>query len=208
MSMTQLSPKDIGSLRDEASSLVGQQIIIDNLRVPGNEQVKSHVIDTKDRIAIAISQVELFPYLIPGTKYHDRFHYDEGAQIIREAHETFAFQGQGGSPSVSIVMPGHDNAITVIKRVITHLGDELSWNALLQELGLEPSQFKDFTEVADGILTTRSNARIHLEKVPELLEESDQRIEHPNASVKNLDSVVKLSRDRRQYLKLILPDLL
>lgn len=209
MAKLELSHQQIGQLRDQSAELVGKRVVIDGLRIPQQRGVEAVTLRTHGNVALAVSQVELFPYLVADTKYHQRFHFDEkNTPISRNPHETFVFQGQGGNPAVSIVLPDYEDAIAVIKRVMAHDGEELTWCAALQRLGLDVSQFKDFTDVADGILTTRRDARIRLQEIDGIADEANELKERPNPRVPNLDSITRLSRRKRESLRELLPELL
>ena len=209
MAKLELSHQQIGQLRDQSAELVGKRVVLDGLHIPRQKGVEAVTLRTQGNIALAVSQVELFPQLVEDTKYHQRFHYDEkSTPITRNPHETFVFQGQGGNPAVSIVLPEHEDAIAVIKRVIAHDGEELTWSAALQRLGLDVSQFKDFSDIADGILITRRDAHVQLVDIDGIADDDDEFRERPNPKVQNLDSVTRLSRRRRESLRELLPELL
>ncbi len=200
MSMkTTFSPQEITRLREEADGYVGKKVIIDNLKVPGiGEDVPDAILNTHDRVAAVVSEVELFPYLQEGTKYKKLF----GTR--REPGRIFAFPVQYGFPSVSVVLREQEDAIAVIKKLIDQDGNQLPWSAMLGQLGLDHRQFKNFTEIADGILTTRSNAQIRFEN---LIEDEDRSefiqteiTERPKKNVSNLDAAIRLSRETRTIL--------
>lgn len=137
-----------------------------------------------------------------GTKYKEKF------GRARDPQTTFAFQAQYGFPTVSVVLPGQEDAIAVVKKMITQDGRDLPWSAALEELGLDRRQFKNFAEVADGILITRNNAHIQFADV-ELEEELEYDVaEQPKDNVKNLNASLRLSRSTRSALREVLPNLL
>lgn len=209
MNLKTLSPAEIDTLRDCSAELVGKRVVINQLRVPGTGAVSDIALETRGKVALAVSQVELFPQLIEGTKYYQRFHRDGAGTVLhREPYETFVFQGQGGNPAVSIVLPHQEDAIAVIKRLIAEDGTELTWSSALQRLGLDPASFRNFTNTADGIQTMDTNARFRLEEVPDVPATADDVREHPNEHVPNLNAIIKISQPKKRALRQILPALL
>jgi len=197
------SHQEIGTLRDEAEKYLGKHLIINDLHVPGvDRDVEDVVLNTHGRLILVTSEIELYPYLQEGTKYKEKF------GPVRDPQTTFAFQAQYGFPTVSVVLPGQEDAIAVVKKMMTQDARDLPWSAALEELGLDRRQFKNFAEVADGILITRNNAHIQFADV-DLEEELEYDItEQPKDNVKNLNASLRLSRSTRSALREVLPNLL
>lgn len=204
-----LPTDEIQNLQEGADELLGNRVMLEKLHIPSNEYAPSRTLDTKGDIALAASSIEFFSHLQPETKYHHRFHHDERGNLLhREQGEIFAFQTQGGAPTLSVVLSDHCDAIAVIKRLMTHEGEELSWSALLQKLDVDPSQFKAFVDIADGIQSTRRNAQIKLGKIFSIVSDMHEVTMHPNPAVDNLHALFRLNREGREKLRKVLPNLL
>ncbi len=200
---SQFSHLEIGALRDQAKEYLGKRVVINNLNVPGTgENVSDIQLNTQGRAVLVTSEVEVYPYLQEGTKYQKAF------GRARESGTTFAFQVQGGLPAVSIVLPNQEDAIAVVKKLLAEDGQELAWSAALERLGLDRTQFKNFVEVADGILITRADAQFCLSQIEGVDQVDHNLSEHPKETIPNLDSVMTLSTGAKRQLRTLLPQIL
>lgn len=200
--MKQLSHSEIGSLRDINSELLGKRVVLEGINLAETHTAEQIALTTRGQSILVVSQVELYPYLQPETGYRKRFD-----DADRTAGQAFVFPVQGGAPAVSVVLPEQDNAIAVIKQLMAHDGEDLSWAAALERLGVDRSQFKELIEIMDGIDMTRRNAQLRLQPIPDLQVEYDLK-EKPRADVPNLDSTLRLNRGTRAHLRELLPQIL
>ncbi|MBP9773057.1 MAG: hypothetical protein KBD00_00320 [Candidatus Peribacteraceae bacterium] len=199
---TKFSQQEIGALRDQAGEYLGKRIIFDHLTVPSvGRNIEKIQLITHGNALLVTSEIEIYPYLKEGGKYKKAF------GDIREPESIFAFQMQGGLPAVSIVLPNQNDAIAVIKKLMTQGGEELPWSAVLERLHIDRLQFKGFVDVVDGILITRRNAQMRLETLKGMELESNLR-EQPKPDVANLDSVIHLSASSKRELREKLPEFL
>lgn len=198
---TSFSHEEIGALRDQAVNRLGKKVVMQNLTVPGTGgSVQDLQLNTQARIVLVTSEIEIYPYLQEGSKYKKAFGRS------RDPHTAFTFQVQGGAPAVSVVLPDQEDAIAVIKKLMADNGEELSWSAVLERLGMSRTQFKNFVGVTDGVLLD-ATAALHLEALDDEEIDHDLR-ERPREDVPNLDSVLTLSVGAKRRLRTLLPDIL
>jgi|SRR3989338_8178377 len=200
---TKFSHLEIGTLRDQAKEYLGKRVVISNLSIPGTgENIADIHLNTQGRAVLVTSAIEVYPYLQEGTKYQKAF--GRG----RNPSTTFAFQVQGGLPAISVVLPDQEDAIAVIKKLLAEDGQELTWSAALERLGLDRTQFKNFVGVADGILITRADAQFCLQKI-EGADRIDYHLcEQPKEAIPNLDSAMTLSTRTKSQLRTLMSQIL
>ena len=198
----QFTKCELEVMRQESTDLLGKRVVLDDLKLPS----KNTGLSTRGNIAAAVSRVEVYSHLQPNTPYKAAFDNVEDGEA-REAGEAFAFEPRG-YPTVSIVLPNQQNAIAVIKELLSHDGDTLSWTRFLERhFNMGPIAFKEFVYAVDGIDISRRNAKFRLQDVPGANVESDL-ILSPNKKIPNLDSEVRLRQKTRAQLALLLKDLL
>jgi hypothetical protein len=190
------SPNDLLALRDQGSELLGRKLLINGIRLPKTDIANEVLLETRNKVNAVISQVEVFPWLQDGTTYAERF-----KQGIRAPGRTFTFQ-TFGAPLVAQTLKGQPTAIAVIKRLLGSDGKDHSWAEILQCIGAHPSQFKDFVELADNLDIRHPNAPIQFQAIDGV----DSELEHDtklkfDLNVRNLDSVISLTRGSRKQLR-------
>ena len=187
--------KELQALRSEGERILGKQVIIDSLNLPSG----NITVSTRGKIALAVSKVHVFSHLVPDTSYKTDF----DAVGDRTPGESFAFNPRG-YPFVSVVLPDQDNAIAVIKELLSHDGETMTWTHLLEKrLGVKAGDWDAFTEEMDGIDLSRRNATFRLQHVPGATIVPDVTVK-PNKKIPNLDSEFRL----RSYTRIRLAELL
>lgn len=197
--MTHLTSSKIDRLTKEGIDLLGKHLIIRNLHLPKVDQAAAVTLNTRGHIQFAISEIEIYPYLIGGSRYERRFQNED-----RSDGGVFTFQAYG-APLVAQILDGKSASIAVIKRLMDANGRDHCWADVLQTLGASRAQFNEFIERVDNVQANDESSPLQFQETEQNPLDYLENI--PDKKAKNLSSVLQIKKISRKELMQILQSL-
>ncbi|MDD5469516.1 MAG: hypothetical protein PHO92_01820, partial [Candidatus Peribacteraceae bacterium] len=204
--------QQLGRLRDASDALLGRQVVMENLYVPGTGEIPGITLNTQGRVAAVISSVGVYPNQTEG--------YEEKFGRERDPMTVFAFPMPHNNVGVSVVLEQGRNAIAVLAKLIAQVRNgnpkEMAWSTLLkdQDVGtvedegnrsLDPKQFDAFARVVDKAQIFSPASALRLERI-EGFQGFESRVKPRNEDDHpDLDCIIELTPAAKKQLKRLLP---
>ena len=201
---TEYSKDELSQLTQSAKNLLGWQIVFHDLHIPGDAKagIPSGVLDTRGKVAIAISQIELYPTQSPNWQDKVEVNRLTGQKVSRQPMQIYS-DFSNANPLVSAVLQRGPRAksdpLAVIKRVIAAFGkgdvNEVTWNKLLtdKKLGLQPSQLKSLMDSMNFAPLFDAASPVQLRRIEGVAAFDGESREVPDSAHKDLQSKMHLT---------------
>lgn len=213
------SSVELGQLKQAANSLLGWQIVFHDLHIPEDvtNGIPAKVLDTRGKVAIAISQIEFYPTQSMNWQEKVETNRLTGKRVPREPMQIYS-DFSNANPLVSTVLQRAPRAksdpLAVIKRVIAAFGkgdvDEITWKKLLtnKKLGVLPAQLKSLMDAMNFAPVLEDSSPVQLNRIQGIVGFQGDESEPQDGAHSDLQSKMELTDVAKKSLAVLLEQIL
>lgn len=205
------SATELDQLSRSANSLLGWQVIFHDLHIPEDADagIPARVLDTRGKVAIAISQIEFYPTQSKNWREKVEMNRLTGKQAARQPMQVYS-DFSNANPLMSVVLQRGPRAksdpLAVIKRVIAAFGkgdvDEITWKKLLthKKLGLKPGQLNAAMNAMNFAPVLDTSSPVQLRRIQGIMGFEGEEQEPNDGAHNDLQSKMELTDDAKERL--------